>query len=143
MSHPRDEETVSGSCSDSELERPDINIGYIVGYLLLLEAVALGAAFLFRFILARWNVTCSFELLHLVSVIMVLLPTAKITARLVIRIYQRYAPENVRRRCVCTPSCSNYALMALEKYNFFKAFRLIYIRLTRTCRGSEHIIDYP
>ena len=143
MFHSGDEEIMSGTCSSPKMERPDINFGYISAYLLLLEGAALGIAFLCRLILSRMNVACPFELLHITAVILVLLLTAKATARTAIRAYQRYAPERIRRKCICTPTCSNYALMALDKYNFFKAIRLIYIRLTRTCRGSGHKIDYP
>lgn len=61
---------------------------------------------------------------------------------LYIELYQHYASEEIRRRCVCQPSCSDYAIMALEKYNVIKAIGLIYKRLRR-CYGNELIIDYP
>ena len=59
-----------------------------------------------------------------------------------IELYQHYASDEMRRRCVCQPSCSDYAIMALKKYNVVKAIRLIYKRLER-CYGNELIIDYP
>ncbi|MBQ6254039.1 MAG: membrane protein insertion efficiency factor YidD [Bacteroidales bacterium] len=59
-----------------------------------------------------------------------------------IELYQHYAPERTRRKCVCMPSCSVYATMALKKYNTFKALRLIAHRLSICC-GTICFIDYP
>lgn len=33
-----------------------------------------------------------------------------------IRLYQRFAPASTRLKCCCTPSCSQYAIIALQKY---------------------------
>lgn len=35
---------------------------------------------------------------------------------LMIQLYQRYASASTRLRCRCTPSCSQYALIAFKKY---------------------------
>ena len=55
---------------------------------------------------------------------------------------QHYASEEIRRNCVCKPTCSEYAIIVLKKYNLFKALKLIYIRLVKTCKGS-YKIDFP
>lgn len=58
-----------------------------------------------------------------------------------IRVYQRYAKSEIRLRCCYTPSCSEYAVLALKKYGAligsFKAIR----RLLRC--GPPGGIDYP
>ena len=36
-----------------------------------------------------------------------------------VKVYQHYAPEHVRLRCVFEPSCSEYMIMAVEKYGTF------------------------
>lgn len=59
-----------------------------------------------------------------------------------IELYQHYAPEHIRRKCICMPSCSVYATMALKKYNTFKAVHLILSRLERCC-GTICYIDFP
>lgn len=59
-----------------------------------------------------------------------------------IELYQHYASEQTRRKCVCMPSCSVYASMALKKYNIFKAIRLIFDRLSKCC-GTVCFIEYP
>lgn len=60
-----------------------------------------------------------------------------------IHLYQRYAPEDVRRRCLLKPTCSEYAIMVIEKYGVIIGLRKIYIRLFRTCRGRIYRYDFP
>lgn len=49
----------------------------------------------------------------------------------IIKFYKKYISSNLRSRCIFTPSCSTYAIEALEKHNFFVAFFLIVWRLLR------------
>ena len=58
-----------------------------------------------------------------------------------IRIYQRYAPENVRRRCLST--CSEYAILAIQKNGLIKGLIKTHIRLSKKCKGHIYRIDYP
>jgi putative component of membrane protein insertase Oxa1/YidC/SpoIIIJ protein YidD len=60
-----------------------------------------------------------------------------------IRLYQHYAPENVRRRCLFKPTCSEYAILALEKYGLVKGLYMAYERLFVRCRGNIYMIDEP
>ncbi|MDE7086201.1 MAG: membrane protein insertion efficiency factor YidD [Prevotella sp.] len=60
-----------------------------------------------------------------------------------VQLYQRYAPESLRRQCTCQPTCSEYALLALEKYYWPKALLLIIRRVTDTCQQPGYKIDYP
>ena len=69
--------------------------------------------------------------------------TIKNVLILSIKSYQRYASENIRRSCLCKPTCSEYAILVLNKYSLIKAIRLIYIRLTKTCTGKLYKIDFP
>ena len=62
---------------------------------------------------------------------------------ILIELYQHYAPEDLRRRCKCTPSCSEYAILALKKYGILMGVHKIRIRLFKTCQGNAHPIDYP
>lgn len=48
-----------------------------------------------------------------------------------IRVYQRFAPAEVRRRCVFTPTCSQYAIQALERYGVVRGVPKIISRLRR------------
>ncbi|MBR6427397.1 MAG: membrane protein insertion efficiency factor YidD [Clostridia bacterium] len=57
--------------------------------------------------------------------------------------YQHYAKEETRRRCLCIPSCSEYAILCFKKYELIKALTKIRRRLYVTCRGDDYKIDLP
>jgi putative membrane protein insertion efficiency factor len=59
-----------------------------------------------------------------------------------VRLYQHYSPERLRRRCLFKPTCSEYALLAIEKYGLFKGMKKSFDRLKR-CHGEDYRIDYP
>lgn len=60
-----------------------------------------------------------------------------------IRLYQRYAPEHIRRKCLFKPTCSEYAILAIEKYGVIRGGYKAYIRLFKKCRGRTYRIDEP
>lgn len=60
-----------------------------------------------------------------------------------IELYQHYAPEETRRKCLLMPTCSEYALLALQKYGVIKGMYKIYVRITKKCKGNTYYIDYP
>lgn len=60
-----------------------------------------------------------------------------------IHLYQHYAPEDVRRRCLFKPTCSEYAILAIQKYGVIIGAFKAYVRLFWKCRGSIYRIDYP
>lgn len=60
-----------------------------------------------------------------------------------IRLYQRYAPERIRRKCLFKPTCSEYAILAIEKYGVIRGLYKSYIRLFKKCRGRTYRIDEP
>lgn len=57
--------------------------------------------------------------------------------------YQHYASEETRRKCLCVPSCSEYAILCLRKHGLIRALRKIRKRLYVTCQGSDYVIDWP
>jgi putative component of membrane protein insertase Oxa1/YidC/SpoIIIJ protein YidD len=60
-----------------------------------------------------------------------------------IRLYQHYAPEEIRRRCLFMPTCSEYAIMAVQKYGGIIGLCKSYFRLFFRCKGNIYQIDYP
>ena len=60
-----------------------------------------------------------------------------------VKCYQHYASEETRRRCLCIPSCSEYAIIALRKFPLIIALIKIRKRLYKTCKGEEYILDFP
>ena len=59
-----------------------------------------------------------------------------------IKAYQHYASDDMRKSCHCVPSCSEYSILVLKKYPLLIAFAKIFNRLNRTCDGS-YKIDNP
>lgn len=60
-----------------------------------------------------------------------------------ILLYQRYAPERIRRKCLFKPTCSEYAILAIEKYGVIRGVYKSYIRLFKKCCGRVYRIDEP
>ena len=61
-----------------------------------------------------------------------------------VRKYQNSKGGNHVPSCIFTPSCSDYAIISLEKYNIFKALRIITIRIYKCDSAKNHGgNDYP
>lgn len=59
-----------------------------------------------------------------------------------VKIYQRYAPDSLRQRCRFEPSCSEYMILAIEKYGVFKGISMGLKRMKR-CNVNGGGFDYP
>ena len=59
-----------------------------------------------------------------------------------IRIYQKKAPKNIREACLYKPSCSEYMILAIEKYGVFVGIYKGVKRILR-CKYPNGGIDYP
>lgn len=59
-----------------------------------------------------------------------------------VHIYQHYASEYRRRKCLFKPTCSEYAILALNKYGSIRG-TLKTINRLRRCKGDKYRIDYP
>jgi putative membrane protein insertion efficiency factor len=57
-------------------------------------------------------------------------------------IYQKLAPEKLRLSCVFEPSCSEYMILAVNKYGFLKGVIKGVRRLLR-CHPPNGGVDYP
>lgn len=75
----------------------------------------------------------------LVSYVLVML---KRTVIGIVRIYQRYAPDSLRNKCRFEPSCSEYMILAIEKYGLLKGVRKGICRLKR-CNINHGGFDFP
>jgi len=56
--------------------------------------------------------------------------------------YQAVAPKSVRERCRFEPSCSEYMLLAIEKYGFWKGFAKG-LRRWKRCKPPNGGYDLP
>lgn len=109
---------------------------WVVIYALLSWLIAAGIIHLFQIYDHKW-------LVYLITYIVLILLFIKIICIKLIECYQHYAKEETRRRCVCVPSCSEYAIAVLKKYNTFRALKKIRRRLFKTCGGFGYIQDDP
>lgn len=125
------------------LRRPDIDVGKILAsfalrlIVLILVGGAVAAAFL-HLGLPMWTVVAAEVLIFTVAVAL----KAKTLICNTVLIYQKYAPERVRRSCLFTPTCSEYMLLAVGKYGVVKGCSKGICRLCR-CRHPNGGIDYP
>lgn len=63
---------------------------------------------------------------------------------LLIRFYQRYISKHLNRECIYVPTCSNYAIISIQKYGLTKGVYYFYKRL-KICNGALYKggEDYP
>jgi putative component of membrane protein insertase Oxa1/YidC/SpoIIIJ protein YidD len=61
----------------------------------------------------------------------------------VVELYQHYAPEHIRRKCLLKPTCSEYMILAIEKYGVIRGVYKGMYRLLVKCRGTIYSVDYP
>ncbi|MBE6703472.1 MAG: membrane protein insertion efficiency factor YidD [Ruminococcaceae bacterium] len=59
-----------------------------------------------------------------------------------VHLYQYYAPDDMRLRCVFTPSCSEYMILSIEKYGVIRGIYKGMQRLKR-CHLPNGGEDYP
>ncbi len=78
-----------------------------------------------------------------VCIIVVAETFGRISLIKIVECYQHYATEETRRKCKCVPSCSEYAILCLKKYELIYALLKIRKRLFVTCKGFDYIIDNP
>lgn len=130
-------------CKLRPLNRPSTNLKTLMFFLLLLA----GGSFVASAILIQpMNQLCkdmSFLQSWFVIFISCLLLFYRKFLIILIELYQHYAPEHIRRKCICMPTCSEYAIICIRKYNIFKALWRIYNRLTHECIGQRYHIDNP
>lgn len=59
-----------------------------------------------------------------------------------IKVYQRVAPDSIRGKCRFEPSCSQYMILAIEKYGLFVGLKKGINRLKR-CHIPNGGYDWP
>lgn len=141
------------------LFRPDTDarkaVKYVIVYALASIIIGFSALFLFErfgiFLLLSESIL-EFKNMHPIAfntlfiiLIFILTGICCLKAAVIgcIRLYQHYAPEQIRRRCLFKPTCSEYAILAIKKYGLIIGLIKAYIRLFRKCRGNIYRIDYP
>lgn len=135
-----------------KLVRPEIT--YIKAFCILLKHVFINClALIFVYYFSLFILTLFFFInidnkllffcLLFIVIIIDIFFYSKRAAIGIIKLYQHYAPEHVRRKCLFKPTCSEYAILSIEKYGLIFALPKIYDRIFKRCRGYEYKIDYP
>ena len=129
--------------SERKIERPQIK-GMRILCFKLLRAVGLAAIVFGAYALVRWTALTALYgwLIGAAAMIIFLCFTAKSACCEWILLYQRFAPERIRRSCVFEPSCSEYMLLAIKKYGTIKGIIKGIGRLFR-CHYPNGGVDYP
>jgi len=77
----------------------------------------------------------------LISIISILIFAKRIVI-FAIRVYQRYAPYDIRSSCLFIPNCSEYMVLAIEKYGLINGIKKGMNRYHR-CHAPNGGEDYP
>ena len=86
--------------------------------------------------------SAQFVLLYSVFLLVTMFAFAKHIIIFFIRLYQRYMPYDIRCNCLFVPNCSEYMILAIEKYGVCKGVRKGINRLLR-CHEPNGGEDYP
>lgn len=131
--------------SKRKITRPDLHIKRVTIILLCTIAVSVMFGLSLGFILKKCNVV-RYTFYALISGAAVLLITVIVRLKHIliwlVKVYQKFAPERIRQKCVFVPSCSEYMILALQKYGAIKGFIKGIQRLKR-CHLPNHGEDYP
>ena len=120
------------------LERPKTNVFSIIFLFLIYISVSVGTGFFIKYIVGYKNEALVFVGVFLIYFIVFL----RVFCIVAVKAYQHYAKEERRRKCVCKPTCSEYAIAVLKKYPVFIALHKIRVRLFKTCK-DDYKIDLP
>lgn len=83
-----------------------------------------------------------FVSVYIATLIAIILAKSKSIMIFVIHVYQRYAPYPTRATCVFIPNCSDYMILAIQKYGTFRGIKKGIARFKR-CEYPNGGIDYP
>lgn len=132
-------------CNIRPLERPDITVITAIRKWLVISFAEMLFSIGFSCLLMRFD--CLFFNSIWKTSLVLLLFFNIIVSRFIcidcVMLYQHYAPEEIRRRCLLKPTCSEYAIIALKKYGTIIGGCKIIYRLKFKCRGFYYYVDEP
>lgn len=129
---------------NNPLNRPPIKYKKFIISIILFLLLLIGTYIVSKICTNQLKVVCKDVYTVVCTTIVGIIYLFAISKRAVIwcvKVYQHYAPEHVRLRCAFEPSCSEYMIMAVEKYGTFKGVAKGIKRLFR-CHPPGGI-DYP
>lgn len=135
-----DEQDPRSSAYIRKLKRPNVSFIKILLLFIFLPAVVL-AAFIVLLIHFGLPETTTFFIAAIILLAYIFLTTKRMFIN-VIKLYQRYAPDSLRNKCRFEPSCSEYMILAIEKYGLIKGIQRGIERLKR-CNIDGGGFDFP
>ena len=132
------------------LIRPKINFWKAAATLIVCVGLTTLFALLLNFAVGKLpseyvlvkNETNRFWILYTVSLLLCFVICLKRILIFFIRVYQRYGPYTIRSRCVFIPNCSEYMILAINKYGLIKGVKKGIARFNR-CHPPNGGEDYP
>ncbi len=118
------------------LNRPDIS------YKKPIIALVIYIAIMAVIFIMPWNMFLEKWIVIIIMSILYFMIISKKAVIWVIHLYQNKASDKTRLRCVFEPSCSEYMILAIEKYGFMKGVFKGVKRLLR-CHPPNGGKDYP
>lgn len=79
---------------------------------------------------------------YIILLVLYLVIRSKSIAIFIIRLYQCYGPYEIRSMCLFVPNCSEYMILAIEKYGLIKGIKKGIDRVHR-CHAPNGGVDYP
>lgn len=126
------------------ITRPNLHLKRVIikvlAALLFAATCGVGAKFALKSV-TQSSGTCAFIISLAVLLAIAAFKLKSILIWLVL-VYQKLAPEGIRRKCLFTPSCSEYMILAIKKYGVIKGVLKGINRLKR-CHLPNHGEDYP
>lgn len=138
-----EQELVRKYVMERPLYRPKIT--YLKAVIILLSCVVISvicAMLLYKFVL-RVGFFLPKIVYYISFFVFELLVVSRFVAIMIVKLYQHYAAEEIRRRCLLKPTCSEYAIIVLKKYGTVLGLIKIWRRLKYYCRGDVYYIDEP
>jgi putative membrane protein insertion efficiency factor len=139
-----------------KLARPDTNIVRALRYIMVFFGVNILATLICACPIVYFyqtgifpkseltnNLIAMLAAIFLIITFISLLVVSKKAVIGLIRLYQHYAPERIRRKCIFKPTCSEYMILALEKHGLVKGLYKGIYRVFFRCKGFYYSVDYP
>lgn len=154
MPNQDEREEVRRYCCERPLERPKTNIKTaVVSVLMFIMIVTvmsfgviqivswLGVHFQMRWIMSHHTAAGIISCAVCFTVCLLLVLKRMVIG--MVSLYQHYAPDDIRRKCILKPTCSEYTILAVKKYGVFRGVKKSVHRLLFTCRGWDYRVDEP
>lgn len=124
---------------ERKLVRPSLNFGRTFICVLITLSLAVFFAFFMQWAFKLLWLSILLGCLFVLGAVIIFLKRILIW---LIKAYQRFAPKKVRERCRYEPSCSQYMILAIEKYGLRKGLKKG-LKRWKSCKPPNGGIDMP